>query len=1135
MRKILFFSFLLIAWPSLAQRSYRDNSVLATGAWHKLAVRQTGVHRVDVATLQALGINTQNLSSASLRLYGNGGGMLPEANAPARPDDLQENAIWISDGGDGIFNGNDFFLFYAQGPDQWEKDSLNQRFRYRKNLYSDEACYFITVGGTGARVAGQSNPPPSNRVVTNFRDRFAYELDTVNFLRSGKQWYGEEFSNAPGRVLTRSFPVNLPHLVTGTQVGFSSHVVARSAGANSSFSVRANNNTVLTHLLTPVGTGTYDLVATASELFTNFQLSQNTLTIQYQYQPISVNAQGWLNWFQLFPVRQLNLSGLEQLAFRDWESVGAGNVTEFRIQNAAATTQVWDVTDYTRPIVLQGSLSGNELRVAQATAQLREFVAFNPQNLPRPQPVGPVTNQNLHSLSARDYVIVTHPSLLQEAQRLAGFHQQRGLRTAVVTTEQVFHEFASGTPDPGAIRDFVKMLYDKAGSALTNRPRYLLLFGDASYDFKNRTPGNTNLVPSWQNDVSLDPLASYVSDDFFGFLDDVDDVNRIFPAPLLDVGIGRIPARTLQEARQVVDKIIRYHEPDGLGPWRREISLVADDEDNNLHLEDAEFHAGTIQQHPLFQVQKIYLDAFRQVSGSGGQRYPEVNQAINNRIFSGTLIWNYSGHGGFRRLAEEVILDQDMVNTWSNVNKLPLFVTATCDFAPYDNPTITSLGENILLRERTGAIALMTTTRVVFAFSNRIINNAFFKEALQPDANGVYPTLGESLQQCKNVTYQSFGDVVNNRKFALLGDPAVRLGFPRHRVRTLTINNNPPGTDTLKATLRYTITGEVTDLQGNRLQGFNGNVFPVIYDKEQAQRTLGNDAGSRPADFRSQNNIIFRGKARVVNGTFSYTFVVPRNINFQFGNGKIAYYAENGDTDAMGSEANIIIGGVGAGGITDNTGPEIKAFLNDERFANGGITNETPVLVLRLFDSSGINTVGTGIGQDITATLNNDNNRFFILNDFYETEADSYQRGTVRFQMPRLEEGSHQLRIKAWDVMNNSSEYVLDFRVLKDEVLKIDRVYNYPNPFTTRTTFMFEHNRPADVLQVGIRIFTVSGKLVNSLQRTINATGNRSFEIEWDGTDAFGRKVGRGVYIYRLEVKDSNGKSQSVFQKLMIL
>jgi hypothetical protein len=659
--------------------------------------------------------------------------------------------------------------------------------------------------------------------------------------------------------------------------------------------------------------------------------------------------------------------------------------------------------------------------------------------------------------------------------------------------------------------------------------------GDASYDYKNRIQGNSNLVPGFQSEVSLDPLGTYTSDDFFGFLDDADDVNTNFPLSLLDIGIGRIPARTLQEAKNVVDKIVRYHDKESFGPWRRDITLVADDEDNNLHLDDAEIHASVIQSKAVHQVNKVYLDAFRQQSGSGGSRYPEVNQAINNRIFSGTLIWNYSGHGGFRRLAEEVVLDQDIVNEWNNAYKLPLFITATCDFAPYDNPLITSLGENILLREKTGAIALMTTTRVVFAFSNRIINNNYFQTALVPDANGIYPSLGESIRLTKNTTYQNFGDIVNNRKFTLLGDPAVRLGFPVHKVRTTRINDQLPGTDTLKAMDRYTIKGEVTDQNGNRISGFNGNVYPIIYDKAQTLRTLRNDPSSQAVDFQLQSNIVFKGKAQVTNGEFTYTFVVPRDINYQFGNGKISYYADNGVTDGTGSETSFIIGGVGSNPVSDQTGPEIKGYINDEKFVNGGITNETPVLLLRLFDSSGINTVGTGIGHDITATLDNDLNQFFILNDFYQTDANSYQRGTVRFQLPKLAEGNHQLKIKVWDVMNNSSDYLLDFRVVKNQELKLEKVYNYPNPFTTRTTFMFEHNRAGDLLQVNIRIFSVSGKLVKSVYRTINTTGNRSFEIEWDGTDDFGRKTGRGVYIYQLEVKDSAGKKQSALQKLVVL
>ncbi|MBX9782884.1 MAG: type IX secretion system sortase PorU [Chitinophagaceae bacterium] len=1118
-----------------AQRTYRSNSVLNTGNWYKFSVKSAGIYKVDVAFLQALGI-TGSVSSTAIRLYGNGGAMLPEANATPRADDLTENAIWMVDGGDGNFNGADYFLFYAQGPDEWIKDSTNKRFRHRKNLYANESYYYITISGTGLRIPNRTVAGAPNKQVSVFQDRYYYELDSLNFLKSGKEWYGEEFSNAPGRTLSKTFNVSFPNLVTGNPVQIISNVIARSTGSGSSFNVRVNNNNVLTHFVFPVGTGNYDPVAQAGELAGSFSAAQPSFGIQYVYQPGSVNSQGWLNWFELFPQRQLSLNGTDQLLFRDWETVGTGNIAEFRLQNASASGLVWDITDPLRPLNMQGSLVTNEFRFINTSERLREYAAFNNQNFLRPDAIGKINNQDLHNSITVQYIIITHSSLLSEAQRLANWHKQnQSLNTVVVTTEQVYNEFSSGTPDPSALRDFVKMYYDKAGTNVASRPKYLLLFGDASFDYKNRTGGNTNLVPCFENDVSLDPLSTYTSDDFFGFLDDADNINVSFPLSLLDIGIGRIPAKNSQDAKNAVDKIISYHNKDAFGPWRNEMTFVADDEDNNLHLDDTELHTSIVKSKNLFHLNKIYLDAYNQQSGSGGSRYPDVNQAINNKFFSGTLIWNYSGHGGFRRLAEEVILDQDMVNGWSNTNKLPLIITATCDFAPYDNPAITSIGENILLRERTGAIALMTTTRVVFAFSNRIINSAYFQQSLTPDANGNYPSLGESIKLTKNATYTNFGDVINNRKFTLLGDPAITLAFPKLKARTTFINNKPPSADTLKALDRYTIKGEVTDIAGNKLTSFNGNVYPVIYDKEQTVRTLANDPGSFQTSFQQQNNVVFKGKAKVTNGDFTFTFVVPKDINYQFGNGKISYYAENGTTDGNGAELSIIVGGASSNPLSDKTAPQLRGYMNDEKFVNGGITNEQPVLVLKVFDSSGINTVGTGIGHDITATLDNNNNRFFILNDFYEADADSYQRGTVRFQLPKLEPGQHSLKIKVWDVANNSSDLQLDFVVVKDAELKLERVYNYPNPFTTRTTFMFEHNRPGDNLLVTLRIFTVSGKLVKSIYRTINNAGNRSFEIDWDGTDDFGSKIGRGVYIYQLDVKDSKGKKQSAIQKLVIL
>ncbi|HEU4634037.1 MAG TPA: type IX secretion system sortase PorU, partial [Flavisolibacter sp.] len=565
---------------------------------------------------------------------------------------------------------------------------------------------------------------------------------------------------------------------------------------------------------------------------------------------------------------------------------------------------------------------------------------------------------------------------------------------------------------------------------------------------------------------------------------------------------------------------------------------IADDEDLNLHLQDAEvLTATTSSVNPLFNQQKIYLDAFQQEGGSSGGRYPQANAVINNNIYSGTLLWNYSGHGGSARLAEEVVLDQSIVNQWNNQYRLPLFITATCDFAPYDHPTANSLGENLLVHPKTGAIGLMTTTRVVFAYSNRIINDNYLRFALQPDSNGRYKTLGEAVMAAKNYTYRTSGDITNNRKFALLGDPAMTLGFPTLKVQVKTVNGHDVAvqTDTLSATEAVVMEGDVTDHDGVLQNSFKGTVYMSLFDKARTITTLGNDPTSSPVSFAEQSSILFKGKATVLNGKFSMRFKVPKDLNYQYGNGKISLYAEDGTSGGSGYSSDIIIGGNANGNTTDNLGPEIKAYLNDEKFVNGSITNSNPVLILQLFDSSGINTVGSGIGHDIIATLDNDNDIYYVLNNFYESEVDDYQKGRVRFQLPPLAGGRHSLKIKVWDVMNNSSEYVLDFIVVESGVLTIDHVLNYPNPFTTTTSFWFEHNQPGVDLSVKVEVFSVGGRLIKTISRTINSTGNRSNEVLWDGRDAYGAKIGRGVYVYRLSVRTPDGKTADKWERLVVL
>jgi hypothetical protein len=1126
----------VFAMTAAAQRNYRPISVLATGNWYKISVKEAGIHKMDLTFLNSLGINTTNIASNSVRLYGNGGKMLAEANAGPWLDDLQENAIMIADGGDGILNGSDYILFYAPGPDQWEKDSVNQRFSHQKNIYSDKSYYFLSIGGIGKRVANTQVVSSPNITINSFSERYFHELDTVSLLSSGKQWYGEELSGLPGRSLSRSFSVNIPDIINGSSLLLQSNCIARSVGAGSNFDIKINNTPAGQLVIPPIGTGQFDLFAQQENFLSTVIASQGSITVTYTYNPGSFNAQGWLNWFEIFARRNLSLNGISQVLFRDWTSVG-NNIGEFVVSNATTNTQVWDLTDPLNPQRMQGNFAGNQFRFVNTCNRLREYAAFNPDNLLIPVAAGTVANQNLHTTSPADYIIVVHPPFLSQAQRLAQFHQQRnGYRSLVVTTQQIFNEFGSGSPDPVAIRDFVKMYYDKYGSTAADKLKYLLLFGDASYDYKDRVANNSNFVPAWENNFSLDPLATYASDDFYGFLDDNEDINSSAIINYLDIGIGRVPAKNIDEAKNFVNKAEAYFASQSFGPWRNNLTFIADDEDLNLHLQDAEIITNTANTTaPVFNQEKIYLDAFQQQSGSGGSSYPQANQAVNNQAYNGTLIWNFTGHGGPRRLAEEIILDQDIVNNWNNANRLPLFITATCDFAPYDIPQLNSLGENILLRPKTGAIALMTTTRVVFAFSNRIMNNNYLQFALQPDATGKYKSLGDAVKEAKNYTYQTSGDITNNRKFTLLGDPALTIAYPSLKVRAVKVNGIPAAqADTLSSKEKVIIEGEVTDMQGNLLTSFNGNAYPVIFDKPQNVNTLANDPTSSPASFSTQTNVLFKGKVSVTNGRFSFSFKVPKDINYQYGNGKLSLYAENGSQDGNGFFTNLIIGGAGSNIDNDKEGPRIKPYLNDENFVNGGISNENPVLIIKLSDSSGINTVGTGIGHDIVATLDNDNRQFFILNDFYQGDLDSYQQGVVRFQLPELKPGPHSLKIKAWDILNNSNEVMLDFMVAKDEELELSHVLNYPNPFTTKTRFWFEHNKPGEDLLVRVQIFTLTGRVIKVIQNTINTAGNRSSELEWDGRDEFGDKVGRGVYLYKLSVTASGKLKKEKIEKLVI-
>ncbi|MEN9600164.1 MAG: hypothetical protein RL596_2485, partial [Bacteroidota bacterium] len=1032
-----------------AQRSYKASSVLSTGRWAKLGVTTEGIYKIDIALLNRLGFTSTNISSSSIQLFGNGGSMLPENNAIARIDDLFENSIWIEDGGDGIFNGNDYALFYAAGPHQWNYDTT---FNYQKNLYSDTAFYFITLGANGKRIPTKNNMGTPNYFCTEYNDLFVYEPTTINLLNSGKQWVGDIFSNAFGGTSTRNYAINWPGLITTEPISINTKLVARSIGASSSFSITANNQNLQNLTLRGVTGDLLDDYAIAQQSKKSFLSSSPNITINIQFNSTATGATGWLQQLLVTGKRTLAFTGNGFLRFSDTKTIGANRFTQFTIGNVPTGTIIWNITNQLTPYSLSPITSSTSLTFTDSTRSLQDYIAFTPSMATTPIALGSIENQNLHALKNINGIIVAHPSLLAAANRLASFHQQQyGLVDWVIPSTLIYNEFGSAQSDPTAIRDFVKMIYDR-NQFLTNYSPYIILFGKSSFDPKNRIANNSNLVPGWQTTESFNQLTTTTSDDYFAIIGNTEDINTGLANAAISV--GRFPVSTHTEAMLMVDKIIHYHSANSTGNWKKEMILIADDQDNNLHLTDAEAIAQTATSTQTFlHINKIYLDAFPLVAGAGGASYPAANNALVNNLLQGALVTNYSGHGNFQRLAQEAIFSNAEANKLNNKNKLPLFITASCDFAPYDDPTKKSLGEALLYNNENGAIGLLTTTRPVFAASNITLNKIFIQQ-LFTKQNNQYPTLGEAIRRAKNNTINQTGDALNSRKFALLGDPAMKLANPLYSIQLQTINGIPfNSSDSLRAGIQYSLTGVITDAAAIAQNNYEGVLALTIYDKPQIQQTLGNTAGSNKVNYTVQENKLFNGQATVRNGQFTIQFVLPKDLSFGTGNGVISMYANTTTNKEASAAYAINISNTSAFTSTDTQGPAIDLFLNDSLFKAGGLTHENPILIAKLADSSGIHATGNSIGHDIVLTIDGDTRNSLVLNSFFTADIDRYQSGTVRFQLPTLSTGNHTLKLKAWDLLNNSNEAGLSFTVAQQDSLQISALHNFPNPFVTGTYF----------------------------------------------------------------------------------
>ncbi len=1115
--------------------TWSDHSVLASGNWYKVSVENSGMYKLSYEQLKEMGIQ----NPASVRVYGTGARLLPELFSRGYVDDLSPVPAYMDKGGDGMFGPGDHILFYAEGVVSWTYNQEEQLFHHTLHDYAYKGYYFLTdskgpaVVPEDAILAGET--PTHTATAYDFRDQF--EEETYNLINSGKEWYGDVFNV----VLENSYPFRIHGRTVGEPLKISITVAARS-GETTLFKVRANNQQLGnvsiqgTDLSYYIGTYAYE----NSKTFVTTPASDD-VTVTLEYDRPDSDSDGWLNHLELNGRCNLSMTGLQELSFRDSRSAGPGNVTTFRLDDGGQTV-IWDITVPSLPLNVPFTQSGTEAQFSVNTDEIREFIAFRPGgNFPSPgysaKGEGLIENQDLHGLQHPDMIILTPELFRDQAQELADHREiHDGLEVEVVNQEQVFNEFSSGTPDVTAIRNFMKMFYDRSGGT-EDRCRYLLLFGDGSYNNRSHPDkkDNPNLILTYQSDNSLSPTSSYVSDDYFGIL----DTDEAMSNGLLDMGMGRLPVSTVKEAEQMVEKIIGYDNLSNQGSWRNQICFIGDDEDGNLHMRQSDELARSVNEnYPAYNINKIFLDAYPQERTASGDRYPDVVRNINNQVNRGALIINYTGHGGTDALAHEKIVTLNDISSWSNRNSLPLFMTATCEFSRYDeyNQGLdieeTSAGEEVLLNTKGGGIGLFTTTRLVYSGPNHALNERFYEVVFEKDENQQNYRLGDIIVYSKNNT----GSGINKRNFTLLGDPSMRLAYPIHKVVTDSIDGIQVNflEDTLSAFDWVTVSGHLETQDGVFMDGFNGNVFPMVFDKEKHVETLSND-GSPVFDFMARNSILYSGETTVTGGRFSFGFYIPKDINYSFGKGKISYYSNDSLTDAHGCFEEFIVGGIGSENALDQEPPELELYMNDSFFVSGGITDADPSLLVLARDNFGINTTGNGIGHDLTATLDGKRSAAIILNEFFQANSNSYNSGFIRYPYSNLEMGKHEITVKIWDIHNNSNESTIRFRVVDSEKMLIEQLFNYPNPFSEFTLFNIEHNRPDREMKVVITIYNLSGALVRIIEQQVFSPGYRLEPLSWDGSSAGGAQLGGGVYIYHATLTTSEGEVATESGKMIMV
>ena len=1109
-----------------------DKSVLSSGKWIRFETKEEGIYKISRSILASFGIDPNVVDPRTIKIYNNGGKAVSEIVSAQRPSDLVENAIIVSGEADGKFDTDDYILFYGRGTNFWDYDTVARAIKRYFHPYSIANYYWITYGGSnGKRIQDKSSINTTIKFDQTSTIAFAsFEEDKINIGKTGRIYLGDDFTQS---INSRTYINKLDGRIENSTINYNFRLVNASSGSVI-FGVEENNTQLFSQSFSGYGSSDYD-VGAAHIKSTSFAgvLPDSRSVLKLKFTPTATTSIGYLDYFEIKYEKELKAYDDNLLFF----SKDTSSTIEYDLYGFSSTNiRVFDVSDYSNVKIITNPLmqSGSEFRFqsTEFTGKVSKYFAVGSDKFKTPVNPFEIPNQNLHGYSdGGKLIIIYHRNLKDQALRLKSYRENNvklNISTVAIDVNEIYNEFSGGLLDVVAIRDYIKFAYEN----WTIKPEYVLLFGDGTYDYKNTEKSGDNLIAVFETIESLNEIYSYPMDDFFARVDGND--SRV------DIALGRLNVQSSSEARIAVDKIIDYETTHEKGIWRNLIALVADDNmttagpEGNWHTPQSEALANNIIPES-FDIHKIYLAAYPTVLTALGRTKPGVYDEIINSANRGTLIMNYVGHGSPELWAHERVFVKSSTIPLMKNDKYFFLTAATCDFGYYDIPGLQSSTEVLITKESSGSIGVFTSARPVYSFENAELNEAFYSSLLRTprDTMNLPIAVGKAYMKAKLI---GSGNQANDNKFHLFCDPSLRLNIPQYPASIDSINGQNLSVDVqIKALSNTKIEGVVKKSSLINWDDFNGEGTLTVFDSKRQVKLDPLSTANSPYNISVQGGIIFRGRISIANGRFESGFVVPKDISYENTNGKVLIYFSSDQADGLGYTTKVKIGGTDSSTENDGKGPEIEVYFDDATLENTTLLNPNSLLIIKLSDETGINTTGTGVGHKLEGILNEKFSEPIDFTNFFTGDLDAGGKtGSIRYQFNKLETGDYQMQIKAWDVFNNPSSELIYFTVVAGNDLFITDVYNYPNPFSSNTTFTFQKNSVNSLVDVDIKIYSVAGRLIRNLE--VKNQSDNFIKVDWDGRDQDGNQIANGAYLYKLIVKSTDGAfNKSVLGKLAIV